>query len=466
MRILMITIRLRMVTPGGVTSPEDFDGITSRKDFGNDNVLPIRTDTRHNPHLPGTTIAGSLRALWDQEFGTANDLFGHIETPDDAMADQQTGTDRKPTRFPSKIQVLGTHHLGASTLQPSDSASEEQQSAPKPTLVHRRTAIDRRRGGPLNHALHGVERLPAGTEFDVVLRWNEPDPQQRQHFFNTLASWHPRLGRGTALDAGRCRVIALGSRDYDLTTPQGLHDWLRIEPDSDSYPAPTQQIAAPELRHLEFECRIVDGLHCGSGENVAPPTGTAKINGVIKRDGKYIVPASTIKGILRSRAEYICHAVEALVCDDQSCGQCTPCEIFGYSKTVGTDSSNDNGPPARRAKIAIQDAIIKDPKRAERQHVAIDRFTGGARDQLLYTDEVLTQGRFRILIHEFRSLRDHEQRLIEAVLADLHDGLIGIGARTSSGFGTVRVTKPDYDVAENKPDLSSLAHLLAPEPTP
>lgn len=463
MRILMITIRLRMDTPGGVTSPEDIDNVPSART--DDNVLPIRTDTRHHPHLPGTTVAGSLRALWEQEFGTANDLFGHIENTDDTTPDQSSGSVRKPTRFPSKIQVLGTRHLGASSLQPSDSASEEQQSAPKPTLVHRRTAIDRRRGGPLNHALHGVEMLPAGTEFDVVLRWNEPDPPQREQFLETVASWHPRLGRDTALDAGRCRVIALGSRDYDLTTPQGLHDWLRIDRDSDNYPEPTQEIAAPQLRDLKFECRIVDGLHCGTGEAIAPPAGKSKVNRVVRRDGNYIVPASTLKGVLRSRAEYICHAVSARVCDDQSCGQCTPCKIFGHSKKVDANSSGDDGFPAKRAKIAIRDAIIKDPKRSERQHVAIDRFTGGSRDQLLYTDEVLVQGRFHIQIHEFDSLLHHERRLIEAVLTDLHDGLIGIGARTSSGFGTVRVTAPDYGVAENKPDLSSLAHLLAPEPT-
>lgn len=459
MRVLLITVRLRMDTPGGVTAAE--------ASVREDNVIPIRTDTREVPHLPGTTVAGSLRAQWEARFDEAStkDLFGHIARPAGSTLRQSTGSDR-PIRFPSKIQVLGTHYRGNPTLQPPDTTgNEEPHEKNANPVVHHRTAIDRSRGGPVKHSLHGVAMLPAGTEFDVVIRWNDPDPRQREQLLDILRTWHPRLGRGTALDAGRCRAVAYGSRDYDLSTPQGLHDWLRIRPDSELYPAPMHEIAHPASPQLAFniECRIVDGLHCGTGEAVAPVDGRPRVNRVVERNGKYIVPASTLKGILRSRAEYICHAVGADVCEDQSCGRCTPCQIFGYSRNAATDSPHDNTPQAQRAKILIRDAIIEHAERRERQHVAIDRFTGGARPQLLYTDEVLVKGRFRIQIHEFRPLEDTERLLIDAVLTDLHDGLIGIGARTSSGLGTVRVTDPDLDIPANRPDLSSLAHRLAPE---
>ncbi|MFC7343246.1 RAMP superfamily CRISPR-associated protein [Saccharopolyspora griseoalba] len=440
MRVLVITVRLRMETPGGVTAPEAAD---------DDNLIPIRTDTRGNPHLPGTTVAGSLRALWNGlDSNSAKELFGYI------------GDGEKPTRVPSKIQVQGTRWL------PPDSDAAGEEHAAKPTvgqLTHRRTAIDRVREGPRIHALHGVTMLPAGTCFDVVIRWDNADPTQRQQFLDLLRTWHPRLGRGTSLDAGRCRVLALGSCDYDLTTPRGLHDWLRIGAESGLYPDPTDEVTSPTRQVRTYECRIVDGLHCGAGDESGDANGQPRINRVVKRGKDYVVPASTLKGVLRSRAEYICHAIRASACKDQSCGECMPCNIFGYSPNANDGSSNGNGSSGRRAKIAIQDAVVRDAERRERQHVAIDRFTGGARDQLLYTDEVLVKGHFLFQIHELRTLDDHEWLLIQAVLTDLNDGFVGIGARTTSGLGTVRVIKPDLDLPENRPDLSSLAHRLAPE---
>lgn len=56
----------------------------------------------------------------------------------------------------SRVQMLGVRLLGA--LPHVESAA--------------RLAIDRHRGAAKVHALFTVEQLPAGTKFDVHLRWN------------------------------------------------------------------------------------------------------------------------------------------------------------------------------------------------------------------------------------------------------------------------------------------------------
>ena len=43
--------------------------------------------------------------------------------------------------------------------------------------------------------------LPAGTEFDIVLRWDNPD-RREEPFLRALQQWRPRLGRGASHDAG------------------------------------------------------------------------------------------------------------------------------------------------------------------------------------------------------------------------------------------------------------------------
>lgn len=154
--------------------------------------------------------------------------------------------------------------------------------------------------------------------------------------------------------------------------------------------------------------------------------------------------------MLRSRVEYVCRVVSAPACPDQSCGSCRPCRLFGFSGSSGR---------ARRAKIAVHDSTITDPVLELRQHVAVDRFTGGARDQLLYTDEVITSGRFRVRVEELEPIDDTERLLLDAALTDLHDGLVGIGARTTAGLGTARITSPHWQ----RPDLTALADLLHEE---
>ena len=116
------------------------------------------------------------------------------------------------------------------------------------------------------------------------------------------------------------------------------------------------------------------------------------------------------------------------------------------------------GKPERRAKIAVADSVIANATSELRTHVAIDRFTGGARDQLLYTDEVVTAGQFRLRIYALEPLDDLDRLLIDVVLTDLHDGLVGIGGRTTAGLGTVRITSE-----WTRPDLTTLADRLTGE---
>ncbi|MGW9307764.1 RAMP superfamily CRISPR-associated protein [Saccharomonospora azurea] len=414
---MLVTVRLRLDTLGGVTAPEALSEV--------DNVLPLRKDTAGRPHLPGTTVAGSLRAhcaTYD-ELLPEKTLFGDVDEDGDAK------------RVPSSIQVLGTRYLGD-----ADGA------------VRHRTAVDRERGAPANTMLHGISTLPAGTEFDVVLRWDDPDHRDKP-FLQALREWRPRLGRGASHDAGRCTVVGIGYRNYDLTTIEGLHAWLRMR-FPDDYPAPAclAEPQRPPEPDYDIEFEIVDGLHISAGEPSAHEGSEGPlVNRALRRDGRFVIPGSTLKGVLRSRAEYVCRVVGADACTDHLCGDCHPCRLFGY----GGASRN-----SRRAKIAISDSVVEDAKSDLRTHVAIDRFTGGARDQLLYTDEVVTAGHFRLRVYALEPLDDIDRLLIDAVLTDLHDGLIGIGGRSTSGLGTVRI-KSDWP----RPDPTALADRLSGEAT-
>jgi CRISPR/Cas system CSM-associated protein Csm3 (group 7 of RAMP superfamily) len=411
---MLLTARIRLETAGGVAGTEVPTEQGSK--------LPLRRDPDGKIHLPGTTVAGSLREHCGAEL---DDLFGS-PGPKAASGDSE--------REPSPIQVLGTRYRPVT----DDDGNE------LPTKSHVRTAIDRSRGAARNNALHVVEQLPRGTEFDIVLRWNNPDPERREAFLAKLRSWHPRLGLGVSSGAGQCRLIGWGVADYDLATPDGLFNWVR-RTGLDSYPRPTTppgtDPAVEPLLNLPMD--IVDGLRCGVGDEDRPEGAPRDLYRLGENPA---IPGSTLKGVLRSRAEYICRVIGVSACVEQECGECRPCRIFGSG---GKES-------ARRGAIVVHTAVIENHSIKDRPHVAIDRFTGGYKDGALYKDELVVAGQFRLSIDKIGKLTDGDLPLLNAVITDLHDGLIGIGENTMGGYGTVRVADPDW----TRPDLTSLAALL------
>lgn len=441
MRTTLITVRLQMRTSGGVPSGKLPD-----------NAMTLRTDPHGTPHLPGTTIAGSLRAHC-RRYEALSGAFGN-EPPHEA---NESHTDERQA---SQLQVLGTvyrpigdPHVRTRTVDPQPGAAD-------------------------NRMLHSVEQLPPGTEFDVILRWDEPKDGALKTFFEALASWHPRIGRGISHGSGHCHITAWASKDYDLATEEGLLAWIQ-NTDLDSYPTPYEQPGTQETPRyaLALEYEIVDGIHIGNGEytkdhnsdgTADEPTENTDSASTVERTkadnnvdiarvlreqhgdtAHVVIPGSSLKGILRARAEYICRVIGADACASRACGQCRPCRLFGYTTRES----------ARRSAIAVHDAIISEAHCENRQHVAPDRFTGGAAPRLLYTDEVIVAGHFTLRVELLETIQDAEQALLEAVAADFNEGLVGIGARTTSGQGTVRLTTNN----PNQPDTANLAALLHEE---
>jgi CRISPR/Cas system CSM-associated protein Csm3 (group 7 of RAMP superfamily) len=426
MRTTLITARLTMTAPGGVAGPERSRAVEpSAEDRGSDtrNDLPLRLDPDGNLHLPGTSVAGNLRAHCT-DHGFPAELFGLVDTNDGPRA--------------SAIQVLGVR-LHANTTEP---------------LWTTRVAIDRHRGAPQVNTLFSAEQLPAGTTFDIYLRWDNPSDELTR-FRALLRTWRPRLGRGITTGAGACTVTALGQRDYDLSTADGLAAWL-AETALDDYPRPDTPVDPPDRTEdvVDVELTIVDGLHIGSGALTPEPGREGKVARILRDPaGRPRIPGSSLKGVLRSRAEYICRVLKLASCPDgaaATCGVCLPCAIFGWSPRGGDDRMGARGA------VVVHDAVIEGEPAELRPHVALDRVTGGQRSGLLYTDEVVVAGRFRLRVEPLRTPTPAESALLNAVIADLHEGLVGIGSATTRGLGTVRVTSGNWQL----PELSTLAETL------
>lgn len=169
---------------------------------------------------------------------------------------------------------------------------------------------------------------------------------------------------------------------------------------------------------------------------------------------QYVLPGTGLKGLLRSRTEYILRSVgaEPAPCLDRRCGPCWTCTVFGHGGGQDTDARSVGA----RALVRVPDVVVVDPVEVVRQHVAVDRFTGGAQEGLLYAVEALESGTFDLVVEPLGAglggARAAEVRaLLRLALEDLDDGLAGIGAGVARGYGSVRVGLADAEARGGLP---------------
>ena len=181
---------------------------------------------------------------------------------------------------------------------------------------------------------------------------------------------------------------------------------------------------------------------------------------LLRVGGRPVLPGTAVKGLLRSRAEFILRSVGLAACETAQCAACWTCRVFGSGG--GTDSSSES--VGVRAVIRFPDAMVRDaPEPTVRTHVAIDRFTGGALAGALYQMEVLEAGNLTVEAEAISAidaaLLGQMRAVFRLVLEDLNDGIIGMGGGTARGYGSVTVDFSSSglpSVAEARRELAAM----------
>ncbi|MFV0453334.1 MAG: RAMP superfamily CRISPR-associated protein [Propioniciclava sp.] len=385
--------------------------------------LPVLVDPRTagagavRPYLPVTGLVGSLRVHLPEE--RAKYWLG----PEPAGHERSTGTlsSRSDDRM-GRFQILGT--------LPVEAATDRGGS----------TRIDGRRGAAAGGSLRTAEWAEPALATMVGFHGGSYD----EDFLTRLATWAPVLGRSRSTGMGRARVSKVESVTVDLSRPDQLQWWLvhrdawlrsgdappsdvevqtRSHDHSDLVPAFSVTFTTAERVHVGVS-------ESGEGEGRGKPLPTLRTRrSPQKPRGVLTIPGSTWKGVYRHR----CEAILRLVGASDSAREAVVAGLFGAD--VRTAASGRAG----RGLLAFSDTTATAETEVIRRHVAIDRFTGGARDGALFALQAIPEGAELVFsVHaSAEGLHPAVETLLLHVTRDLHEGLIGVGGHQTRGYGSV-----------------------------
>lgn len=421
------------------------------------------TDANDLPALPGSSLAGVLRHLWRDSYGN--------EIHDDTLFGYQRKAQGDASRFSVSWGTLldseGHAAEGLLAVSAPDRLTDALYSHARALLdepVFRNRVRISHRGAAANTGKFDRAVLPRGHRFAVELRlWTtDKDDPDWPRLLNLLAHPALRIGGATRAGLGKLSWIACHQRAFDLSHANDIAAFRALSPalhatqGLTSYtPEPTASgflTAALKLTPRGF-WRI--GQRASDfRENVPKPADLVPVTEtVIERDGqgkprivpdaqRLLFPASSLKGALAHRLNFhVCRFLPEPIWADGGLPNQDRHETV--DALLGAIKGKDGG---HAGALFLDDAFLPMPssRLKEVPHNSIDRFTGGVRNRVLYS-ELSIHGSDKpieiTLTLDLNRLKANAanlptlQRALKATLDDLREGRLGLGSRTTTGNG-------------------------------
>ena len=380
--------------------------------------IEILTDGSGVPYIPGTSIAGVLRAFAKkQDRATVCDLFG-------TEADEQgRGRDLQ-----SAI-LLDDVKLSHARITLRDGVS-----------------IDGVTGTAIPHHKYDYEAVAKGARgtfsAEITLRGiHLQNTDAIERLLRDLRHYLVggfQLGALTAKGFGRVHVLPLTVDIYDFQNPADVRAYLSPERQSASrherYEAAEPRRYADTDMEIDADFALKSSLivrDYDAATEEATDDGTT-IHAVMKKDenGNYLIPGTSLKGVLRHHAAHLLHVLGK-----------APQTL---EAVMGPDTRAMQQPGAKpwKSRFHVDEATLKDGvKLAKQTRNRIDRFTGGTIDSALFTTSALFQKTpHEATLHLHFGIADAtpaDAGLALLLLKDLWLGRVALGGETSIGRGTL-----------------------------
>lgn len=432
--------------------------------------LTLVKDAMGLPAIPGTSLAGVLRQAFRLRCRNEDGVVAIF------------GEGGKESRISRLFVSWGRIHDRSN--KPVDGLPFERAFAGTgpadgdpilgPLLVleppHREHVRLSHKGAPSHQGKFDRVFVPAGHRFTFTLSLHDDAKGSCHDAWQTLlaclASPSFRLGGATRRGYGGCKVQRLLCGAFDLSSEPGLQAYsqtsARLDNDRglDEQPLPVANAHA-----LQLELAAEDYWRIG-GIQGPERTGRAKIadeliyqeQRVLWRNSSgelspamLVAPASSIKGALCHRLAFHYNRLAGVFADQLPAAEFSA-HVEQGNPAVRVVFGHVTGETARAGALVVEDGEVSghDDVRntAYLMHTSIDRFTGGVRNHVLFSEEALYGGKlhFRLFLDRTRleknlraeKIPDQSDRIREALkaaLTDLAEGRLPLGAGMAKGHG-------------------------------
>jgi len=441
--------------------------------------LQLVVDAMGLPTIPASGLAGALRAMAKERYGNAfaKAIFGHL-SPTGGQRSRLVvswgvchGDDDRPMEaIPAEIEGP---RWASPLVRRLRNLADVPIKRDRVALDHRATAVAQRK--------FDRSVVPKGARFTVELRlWGADLAEQDwQHLTGLFVAPGLRLGGATRSGLGRLRVERAVGRSFDLADP-GDAEAFRLLPARFDHP-----VALPSLALRAAEEGVETELHCvltlrpegflriGQGDTPFLPASDGEKNGsvlaqksepevswvggrgIITPEARPLIPGSSVKGALADRVAFHAHRASGRFVDNATetggwlaapPGTAAPEALTAYDKSTHCPEVQEifgvagGQQGAQAGRLIVDDAWLARPdtRGAMRvTHNVIDRFTGGVREHLLFTEEVLFQPavQLELRLRQAATLSPGARQALRDALDDLTGGLLPLGAASTRGNG-------------------------------
>lgn len=523
----MTFTRYELTIPVELTSELHIGGVDAVPERdGEGTVIRFCRNGLKEPTIPGRSIRGAVRAACDvarqalEEAGDPATQDGGVFSKatwvslwgDDTDYTGKSANDRglpSDASLPIRQSALTFHAVSFPQYKDSDPGES-------PLPRRHGVGIDRTTGAASDGALYEHEFLPRGTAFDIritaegrdgeKMRRDQsdgiPEPASSESvkkllevIVDVLTSGAVCLGGRTGSGQGTIQVIEPKLRRTGkttdagaLTAPADVLDAL-IGEDEEGTPIPLELggWSLQEPARIRITWWSPTGIFVAEDEKLTKQRKTAKedenkekgINEEVHEviyplrdpsvawdEAQLLIPGTSIRGALRSRASRIARTVLAAK-DELS--TFTSHDLHEQIAAEPNLVRYMFGSTKYRGALTVHDCLSTDPgKCIEVTHNAIDRWTGGVIDGGLFTEAVYLGTHWepitidinlRQLLNNIEAEKGPEDReqskpthadyahaayvLLGLVLAELSAGTLPLGSRSTRGLGQVVVSSID-----------------------
>ena len=524
----MTFTRYELTIPVELTSELHIGGVDEVPERdGEGTVIRFNRNGRKEPTIPGRSIRGAVRAACDiarqamKDTGDPATQNGEAFSKENWISLWGDDTDytgkslldrrlRSDDSLPIRQSALTFHAVSFPEYKDSDSGES-------PLPRRHGVGIDRTTGAASDGALYEHEFLPRGTRFTIRITAEGRDGETMENkqsegipgpapsdsvkkllkvIVDVLASGAVCLGGRTGSGQGTIQVIEPKLRSTGkttdagaLTAPADVLDAL-IGEDEEGTPIPLELggWSLQEPARIRITWWSPTGIFVAEDQELTDrrkeeaQKKNPEANGVTEplRDpsvawdeAQLLIPGTSIRGALRSRASRIARTVLAAR-DELSA--LTSHDLHEQIAAEPNLVRYMFGSTEYRGALTVHDCLSTDRgKLIEVTHNAIDRWTGGVIDGGLFTEAVYLGTHWepitididlRQLLNNIKAEKGPEDReqskpthadyahaayvLLGLVLAELSAGTLPLGSRSTRGLGQVVVTTIELEGADRK----------------